>query len=766
GYGRQVGRNVLQLNNGNQTFSEIGQYAGVAATDWSWGVLMADYDNDGWKDIFVSNGYRKDVTQFDYLNFFRDSIKQTGGLSAERFPDINQFIKFLPEQKIASYMFVHDRNLQFYDATKQAGMDQLKFSNGCAYADLDADGDLDLIVNNIDSPAFIYRNDSQKKNWLQIIVKGPKGNPDAIGAYADLYHGNNHQYQMVLSTKGFFSNSETILHFGLGSTTMVDSIILHWPDGSAEKMEQVSADQRIVWTKGSGKAYKHLLVKKEEPLFQNSNHLINWMHRDNDFVDSKRERLIPYNISSEGPCLAIGDINGDKLDDIYAGNGRGYSSSILFQTKESSFISQSEPGIRSDSMFEDCGAVLEDFDGDHDLDLVVISGGNDLPNNDNGYITRYYLNDGRGLFLKDSHFPVIRTNAGAVLAFDFDNDQDKDILIAGRCTPGRFPLSPKSYLLRNDKGVFTDITQSIFKACETLGMITDLDAGDLDGDGKEELVVCGEWIPIRVFSFNGKKFDELTQAFGLEKTNGWWKSVQLSDLDDDGDLDVLAGNLGLNNRFKTSVDYPITLVYNDFDGNGSVDPILSYYWQGKLYPSAGRDAILGQIPGLKKKYTRYHPYASATIHDIFTKEELDKSTSIYAYTFETTIFKNENKKLKSIVLPYQVQFSPIYDFVVQDFNEDGKKDILLAGNYLYSDTETGEMDAGNGALLLQQPDGTFTFVENRDHGFWAQREVRALKSVRLADGREAIITGNNRGPIEVSTCLKVNANEPVQPVTN
>ena len=760
GYGRQAGRNVLQLNNGNQTFSEIGQYAGVATTDWSWGVLMADYDNDGWKDIFVSNGYRKDVTQFDYLNYFRDSIKRTGELTQERFPDINQFVKFLPETKIASYLFVNDKNLQFYDATHQAGMDQVKYSNGCAYADLDADGDLDLIVNNIDSPAFIYRNDSEKKHWLQIDLKGPKGNPDAIGAYADLYTGINRQYQMMITNKGFFSNSEPILHFGIGNTTTIDSIILHWPDGSAEKIEKVAADQRLIWSKGYGKPYKDFKIAKADVLFEKNSNAVNWKHSDNDFVDSKRERLIPYNLSSEGPCLAVGDINGDQLTDIYAGNGRGYPSTLFLQTKTGSFASQSEPAIKNDSLYEDCGAVLEDFDGDNDLDLVVISGGNDLPNNDNGYMTRYYTNDGHGQFAKDSHFPIIRTNAGAVLAFDFDQDNDKDLLIAGRCTPGGFPASPKSFLLRNDKGTFTDVTSSIFKECETLGMISDLDAGDLDGDGKIELVVAGDWMPIRVFAFDGKKFEEKTNDFGLEKTNGWWKSISLNDIDDDGDLDILAGNIGLNNRFKASANFPITLVYNDFDGNNSLDPILCYYWQNKLYPFAGRDAIISQIPRLKKKFTRYTPYASATIQDIFSKEELNKSTYLYAYTFENTIFKNENKQMRAISIPYKVQLSPVYDFIVNDFNGDGKKDILMAGNYLYSDTETGEMDAGNGSLLLQQADGSFAFVENRDHGFWAQREVRELKSIQLADGRAAIITGNNRGPIEISTCLKAIHHEP------
>ncbi|HXR80873.1 MAG TPA: ASPIC/UnbV domain-containing protein, partial [Saprospiraceae bacterium] len=356
--------------------------------------------------------YRKDVTQFDYLNYFRDSIKRTGELTQERFPDINQFVKFLPETKIASYLFVNDKNLQFYDATHQAGMDQVKYSNGCAYADLDADGDLDLIVNNIDSPAFIYRNDSEKKHWLQIDLKGPKGNPDAIGAYADLYTGINRQYQMMITNKGFFSNSEPILHFGIGNTTTIDSIILHWPDGSAEKIEKVAADQRLIWSKGYGKPYKDFKIAKADVLFEKNSHAVNWKHSDNDFVDSKRERLIPYNLSSEGPCLAVGDINGDQLTDIYAGNGRGYPSTLFLQTKTGSFASQSEPAIKNDSLYEDCGAVLEDFDGDNDLDLVVISGGNDLPNNDNGYMTRYYTNDGHGQFAKDSHFPIIRTNAG------------------------------------------------------------------------------------------------------------------------------------------------------------------------------------------------------------------------------------------------------------------------------------------------------------------------------------------------------------------
>jgi hypothetical protein len=519
-------------------------------------------------------------------------------------------------------------------------------------------------------------------------------------------------------------------------------------------MDMVAADRRITWKKGDGKAYPDPARPKPELLFTSNQKAINWKHVDDAFVDLKRERLIPYNVSSEGPCLAVGDVNGDQLEDIYAGNGRGFPSALFIQNKKGEFSAVDEPAIKNDAAYEDCGAVFEDFDGDKDLDLVVISGGNDLPMNDPGYMARYYTNDGKGSFSRDAKFPTVRTNAGSVLAFDYDHDNDLDLFIAGRITPGGFPTPPKSFLLRNDQGAFTDVTKEVFPQFDGLGMITDLEAGDLDGDGKNEIVIVGEWMPVTIFSFDGKKFENVTSAYGLDKTDGWWKAVDLVDMDGDGDLDVWAGNLGLNNRFTASSEYPLTLVANDFDGNGSLDPIMCYYWNGKLYPFAGRDFIIGQIPRLKKKFIRYTPYAKATLQDIFTKDELEKSKYYYAYTFRTSLFKNDNKKLVAVDLPGQVQLSPVYDFVVEDFNADGRKDILMAGNFLYSETETGEMDAGNGVLLLQRADGQFDFIENHQHGFWAQKEVRDLKLIKLADGHEAILTGNNRGPIEISTVIK------------
>ncbi len=753
GYGRQDGRNVLQLNNGNGTYSEIGQYAGVAATDWSWSPLLADFDNDGWKDLYVTNGYRKDLTQQDYVTYFRDSIQRSGGLSSEAFPDIQQFLKYLPEQKVSNYLYVNNQKLGFINATQTAGMDQPSFSNGSAFADLDRDGDLDIIVNNIGEPAFIYRNDIKGNNWIQIDVQQTNGNTDGIGSTADVYTGGMYQFAMMMINKGYYSTSEPILHFGLGAATNIDSIILTWPDGTKEIMKDVKSNQRLVWSKGVGKPYTAPIASVPSKLFSSQTVLPAWTHQENEFVDFKRERLLPYMLSAEGPCLAVGDINGDSLDDLYAGNGNGFPGTLFLQQADNGFTAATQPAFIVDSVFEDCGAQFEDFDMDGDLDLLVISGGAAYNLNDPAYLTREYINDGRGNFSRAGNFPIIRTNAGALLTVDIDGDQDKDVIIGGLSSPGMFPKAPKSYLLRNDKGKFIDITQSVFPDLDGLGMITDIEAGDLDGDGTLELVFAGDWMPISIFSFDGSIYKNKTKAYGLEKSNGWWKCISIEDIDADGDVDLVAGNMGLNHRLKATNDFPVTLISNDFDGNGSTDPVMCFYHNTKLYPFAGRDAIIAQIPALKKKFLRYTPYANATIDDIFSAQELKGSTYLYAYNFSTMLYRNEGKTFEAVTLPYQVQLSPVYDLVIKDFNKDNRKDILMAGNFSHSETETGEIDAGNGTLLLQQADGSFAYVANRLHGFWAQKEVRELDLIRLGNGREAILTGNNRGPVEFSMIM-------------
>ncbi|MEO6130824.1 MAG: VCBS repeat-containing protein [Saprospiraceae bacterium] len=759
GYGRQVSRNVLQLNNGSNTFSEIGQFAGIATTDWSWGSLIADFDNDGWKDVYIANGYRRDVTNFDYMNFVRDSLDRTGGLTPRRFPDINVVLNLIQEQKIQNYLFINNKKLAFADVTKQAGMDKISFSNGSAFADLDRDGDLDLIVNNIQDPAFIYRNDIQGNHWLQIDVQQKKGNTDGIGAVADIYSGDLHQTELLITNKGFFSSSEPILHFGLGTLTSVDSIILQFPEGTKEIMKSVQVDRRIIWKTGTGTPYKGYPKSKPSILFTEASKLPGWVHQDNVFVDFKREKLLPYMLSAEGPCISTGDVNGDKLEDIYMGNGSGFAKALFFQNKNGSFTESVNPVFKIDLIYEDCGSVIADMDGDGDNDLIVVSGGNSFNVNDQNYLSRYYVNNGKGSFSRSLDFPIIRTNAGAVLAVDFDHDKDSDIIIAGRDAPGRYPEYPRSFLLRNDKGKFVDVTHEVFPGLENLGMISDVKAGDLDGDQNPEIVFVGEFLPITVFKFDGKTFKDVTATFGLEKTSGWWKSVTLADMDNDGDLDIIAGNIGLNHRLVTSELHPVTLITKDFDGNGSLDPILCFYFNNKLYPYAGRDAIIGQIPKLKKKYVRYTPYASSTINDIFSNADLEGSTTLKVNTFQTTYLVNENKKFVTLPLPYQVQLAPVFSILAEDFNHDGKKDILMAGNFLYSETETGELDAGNGTLLLQNADGSFQYVPNREHGFWAQDEVRELDFITMADGKQAIVTANNKGPVQFHLVTKAMPDE-------
>ncbi len=360
----------------------------------------------------------------------------------------------------------------------------------------------------------------------------------------------------------------------------------------------------------------------------------------------------------------------------------------------------------------------------------------------------------QGTFNRAANFPIIRTNAGAILANDIDHDGDKDIIIGGLSTPGLFPKAPKSYCLINDNGIFRDMTSTFFPEIDEIGMITDIKAGDLDGDGKEEIVIVGDWMPVTVFSFDGKKMQNESKKYGLGTINGWWKSIALNDIDGDGDVDIVAGNMGLNHRLKTSEKYPITLVSNDFDGNGSTDPIMCFYHEGKRYPFIGRDAMISQIPMIKKRFLRYRPYAFAPLEEIFTEKELETSTYLYTHTFETTLYMNEKGKFIKRNLPLEVQTHPVYDMLVYDFNSDGRSDLLLAGNFNYAETETGEMDAGAGTLLIQQADGSFKYIPNRNHGFWAQGEVRTSNTIKLSDGRKAVITGNNKGQAELNLILK------------
>jgi hypothetical protein len=752
GYGDQVGRNVLHLNNGNGTFSEIGQLAGVAATDWSWSTLFADLDNDSWSDIYITNGYRRDVTDLDYMSYTRDSIKRTGGISSNRYPDVNDFLAIVPEQKIKNYVYRNRGDLGFENMTETWMSAPASYSNGAAYGDLDGDGDLDLVVNNIGSPAFLLKNTlSSGNNYLQLQLIGPKENRQALGAVASFVTATGKQYKELQLNHGFFSTSESILHFGLGETGTIPTLSIIWPDNSETVLRDVTANQRL--TIKYDEVERTPVNKRNNPLanqFKDEARQrgLNFVHQENDFVDFKRERLIPRRISTEGPSLAVGDINQDGLSDLYVGGAAGQEGRIYLQTKEGQFTVLASPVLTGDVNSEDVASTFFDADGDGDMDLYVVSGGNAFPLNDPKYLDRLYLNDGQGNFTKAT-LPIPPSSGGAVVAWDYDQDGDQDLLIGGRVKPGFFPEAPISYVLENQGGGnFIDATARVFPEFNTMGMITDLQTADLDGDGRLELVICGDFLPIQVFVFQTSSFVNTTTDWGLENTTGLWRKVTIADVDKDGKKDIIAGNEGLNTRLKASINDPLKLYYDDFDHNGSIDPILCYPYQGNYYPFSGRDAIMGQIPELKKRFSRYQLYANANIEEVLGTL-ISNAKILNVEMLANTIFFQEGGKFLPSALSNQGQIAPVYDVLSFDFNQDGKMDYLLGGNFYGNETETGVYDGGNGLLLQSNDTRIPSYLPNQQYNIWISEEVRHLEQIELADKKRGIIVLNNNGPLQL-----------------
>lgn len=752
GYGDQLGRNVLHLNNGNGTFSEIGLLAGVAATDWSWATLFADLDNDSWSDIYITNGYRRDVTNLDYMSYTRDSIERTGGITRNRFPDINEILNIIPEQKIKNYCYRNRGDLSFEDVSEKWTNTPASFSNGAAYGDLDGDGDLDLVVNNIGSPAFLLKNTLHSaNNYLQLQLIGPKGNRQALGAVASFTTTTGKQHKELQLNHGFFSTSEPILHFGLGETSTIPTLSIIWPDNSETVLRDVTANQRL--TIKYDEVEHTPISKKNNPLVNQFNDQaqqrgLNFIHQENDFIDFKRERLIPRRISTEGPALAVGDINQDGLADLFFGGAAGQEGQIYLQNNKGQFTKHTVPVLVEDASSEDVASVFFDADEDGDRDLYVVSGGNAFSLNDPKYLDRLYLNDGLGNFTK-ANLPVPPGSGGAVVAWDYDEDGDQDLLVGGRVKAGAFPQAPLSYVLENQgSGNFTNATDKVFPEFKTLGMITDLQTADLDDDGRLELVVCGDFLPIQIFVFQASSFVNTTTDWGLGNTTGLWRKVTITDVDQDGKKDIIAGNEGLNTRLKASVDHPLKLYYGDFDNNGSVDPILCYPYEGNYYPLQGRDAIMGQIPELKKRFSRYEIYASANIEEVLGNF-ISNATILNVEMLANTIFFQEDGKFLPSALNNEGQIAPVYDILSFDFNQDGKMDYLLGGNFYGSETETGLYDAGNGLLLQSNATRSPEYLPNRLYNLWISREVRQLERIELADGKQGIIVLNNNGPVQL-----------------
>lgn len=732
GFHYQYMFNSLQLNQGIGSFSEIAQLAGISKTDWSWSVLLADYDNDGAKDLFITNGLMRDVRNRDYQAMFErpfDSIKST-----------LELVKKAPSQKIINYMYRNVGDLKFKNVIDDWGMAQKSFSNGASYADLDNDGDLDLIVNNISDNAFLYKNttsDKKAANYLRLNLEGPESNYRSFGARAAIYYDEGKMQMLELSNaRGYMSTSEPIMHFGLGSISKVDSLIVRWPSGKIVRKLNVKCNQTLTLKeKDANDVASNQLFELTGIAFTKdvTQELIgNIQTKENYFDDYKTEILIPHKMSTLGPCIATADVTGDGNDDIYIGGCAGTSGVLYFQQVDGTFLPSASNPWNAHKSSEDIDAIFFDADGDRDMDLYVASGSNEFAVGSPLYKDRLYINEGGGKFSDGSNrIPALTFSKGVVRAADIDGDGDQDLFIGGRQVPGYYGKSERSAILINDKGKFVDRTKEACPEMSTaIGMISSATFVDLDKDRDLDLVVVGEWMSPMIFVNEAGKFKNETSKFGLENLRGWWNVIVSEDVDGDGDQDLIAGNLGMNTKFKASIEKPFKVFLKDFDDNGSWDIYLgSYDRDGKYYPVRGRQCSSEQMPFIKEKYKTYNEFASHSIDDIL--EGMKEGAIIKDVTeFHSGIFINEGNAFSFKPFNNMDQIAPIYDFIVYDVNKDGYKDIIYGGNYYNREIETTRSDAGVGGILLNDAKGNFKHVPSKQTGLKLTQDLRKLRFVK------------------------------------
>jgi hypothetical protein len=740
-------RNMLHLNNGNGTYSEIGQLAGVSKTDWSWAPLLADYDNDGWKDLFITNGYFRDYTNRDFLKYKGDYYFEK--LKANEKADTFHLVSTMTSTPVHDYAYRNNGDLTFTDVSKAWGFGAPNFSNGAAYADLDNDGDLDLVVNNENATASLFKNLSREQHpdlhYLQVALAGSGMNTRAIGAKVKFYTGDKIQYQEHVPARGFQSAVSDRMHIGLGKVAMVDSITVTWPSGKQETLRQVKADQFLMIKEdGNAKAVRPSAAHPN-PVFEATDPLVNYAHVEAGFNDFKRQPLLLTMLTACGPVMATADVNGDGLTDVFVGGTEDNPGKLFVQNPAGSFNEVASPVLGK--KFTDSDALFLDVDGDKDADLYIVSGGyNEYKEKGDALQDRLYLNDGKGNFTLASALPDVRVSKSCIAAKDFDHDGDLDIFLGGRVIPGKYPATPESFLLRNQNGKFENVADAVAPGLSHIGMVTDAAWLDLNGDRWEDLVVIGEFMAIEVYvNEGGKGLVRSTDKFFDRPATGLWNKMIVYDFDGDGDEDIIAGNLGLNTQLHASPTEPLTLVYKDFDNNGSLDPILVYYLQGKPYPFPTRDELLDQMYSMRKKFTSYASYADAQLTDIFTAAELKDATTLKAETLESVYLENTSKKLVPHALPTQAQFAPLYAFALTDFNGDGHMDVIAAGNQSSIRIRMGVIDANFGQLLAGDGKGNFRYVPQGESGLTFVGDVKSLQMIRAGHDNYLLLGVNNVG---------------------
>ncbi len=763
GYSPQFIRNTLQLHNGFvgndvAAYSEVGYLAGLYNTDWSWTPLLADFDNDGDRDIYVTNGYGKDITDLDFINYTNQAFPF--GTKESRQKAIFEIVQKMEPIKMANFIFENKGNLKFENQSQHWTEKTNSISNGAIYADLDNDGDLDILVNNIDEVAYLLENTLEKNienNYLKIKLEGPSTNTAAIGTAIHLWVNGEVQYHYQSPIRGYISTVESIAHFGLGSATKVDSIALVWPNGQIDLLGNVSANQVLELqfkTKPDNLAAidrktNYLSESKDEPLFKIIQNQLPIKHQENRFQDFDAQPLLLHQHSRQGPCLASANIDGKPGDEIFIGGAKGFPSRILFLQEQNNYKVQTLP----DSLSEDTDAAFFDADQDGDLDLYVVSGGVEFSENADELKDRLYLNDGKGNFEKDDKMlpDNMKASGSCVIPADYDQDGDIDLFVGARVQPRAYPQTPRSELLLNHNGRFIANTEKFAYGLSSVGMVTDAVWSDYDQDGKIDLMIVGEWMPLTIFkNVGGGNFKK---AITIEDTNGMWNCITAADIDNDGDDDYLLGNLGENSRLQASEEEPITVYKNDFDNNGSPDPLVSYFYENKKgerksYPIHARDDAMKQLTKLKRRYEKYVDFGQVTFPELLETEIANTEDQLFATELRSAYLENKgNGVLAVTMLPQKAQYAPIQSILIDDFDGDGNKDALLSGNDYSAEKNGGWYDAFNGLLLKGDGKGDFEAISTMESNFYLPGDGRDIIKMKNTKGDQIIVAGQNDGEV-------------------
>ncbi|NGP76622.1 VCBS repeat-containing protein [Balneolaceae bacterium YR4-1] len=756
GYHPQLIRNTLQLNRGiddegNPLFSEIAQLAGVNATDWSWASLFFDMDNDGNKDLFVSNGIYRRPNDLDYLAVARSEQAQQV-MSRGMSDTTMSLIQRMPKVEIPNFAFINEGDYRFTNRS-ETGFNRPSFSNGAAYGDLDNDGDLDLVVNNVNSEAFIYKNETREqedRSYLKIKLAGNTENSFGIGARVNLFTDDSRQLYEMMPTRGFLSSVEPVLTIGLDTLQTIDSLTVQWPDGEKQTVNEVSVNQTLTLKQEDAENWEEPALGKvlDTPFRDVSDDYAPlFSHRENTYSDYDLQQMVPHMLSTQGPAMASGDVNGDGLDDFYVGGAKNQSGTLYIQSENGEFESASTSAFNSDRIYEDTDAAFFDANGDGAPDLYVVSGGNEFMAQSNSYQDRLYLNDGNGEFIKiEGALPPIRENGAVIAPADFDADGDIDLFLGNRSVPGSYGTIPRSYLFQNDgNGRFRDVTDVLSEGLVDAGMITDASWQDVNGDAIPDLVLSGTWMPISIFINSDGIIKNRTADYGLAESNGWWNTLEPGDFDGDGDIDFLAGNLGLNSYLKASREEPLKLYVKDFNEDGQLDPVLAYTESGKEYPAHPRDELLTNFKYLRSEFRTYGDFAGKSMQQIFG-EQLEDSISIkYINQLSSSYLENDGTGGFTLhELPVEAQFTPIFAIKSADFNDDGIPDALIGGNFFdVKPSLGGRYDAGYGLYLRGSGEGHFEAVDLLKSGFVLKGEVREIDLLRIAGGRRLIPVARN-----------------------